>query len=140
MPSKKGRPSSAVRNSRTSPMDGEENDDGDLVGLAVPSIPNVYFSYSSANGGPIEQAQENERQQPGRPKSRSRTASAKRPISARKGLCSEQMVIKSEFLSFDEAQQMVLLVLLLPLLRPPPRLPPLCATSRCESDNEGILV
>lgn len=30
----KGRPSSAVRNSRTSPMQGEDDEDGDLMGLA----------------------------------------------------------------------------------------------------------
>ena len=57
MPSAKGRPSSAVRNSRTSPTGGEDQEDGDLMGLPVPSIPNVYFSYPSASGGPVEQVE-----------------------------------------------------------------------------------
>ena len=137
MPSNKGRPSSAVRNSRTSPMFGEENDDGDLVGLAVPSIPNVYFNYPSASGGPIEQAQENERPQSGRPKSRSRAASAKRPTSTRKGSRAEDMTIKSEFLSFDEAQKMVQILLL-----PPSPSFPSSTSWRCSSvciRNAGIL-
>lgn len=114
MPSNKGAASSAVRNSnsRTSPVFGEDNEDGDLMGLQVPSIPNVYFSYPSASGGQIEQAVETDRPQSGRPKSRSRAPSAKRPTSARKGK-TEEGGVKSQFLSFDEAQQMVIFVHLL---------------------------
>ena len=74
-------------------------------------MPNVYFSYPSSSGGPIEQAREeqSERPQSGRPKSKSRTASAKRPSSARKGSRKEEDAskIKSHFLSFDEAQELV---------------------------------
>jgi len=55
MPSAKGRPSSAVRNSRTSPTGGENQEDGDHMGLQVPSISNVYLSYPSASGGPVAQ-------------------------------------------------------------------------------------
>ena len=84
----------------------------DLDGQAVPSMPNVYFSYPSSSGGPIEQAREEPqsgRPQSGRPKWRSRTASAKRPSSARKGSRKEEDAskIKSHFLSFDEAQELV---------------------------------
>jgi hypothetical protein len=96
-------------NSRTSPMFGEDKGEEDPMGMAIPSIPNVYFSYPSSSGGPIEHAVENERPQSGRPKSRSRaiSASAKRPTSARKGSRKDESSIKSQFLSFDEAQQMV---------------------------------
>jgi hypothetical protein len=46
------------------------------------------------------------RVQAGRPKSRSRASSAKRPTSALKGTRSkDESAIKSQFLSFDEAQQ-----------------------------------
>ena len=103
MPSTHGRPV----NSRKSPMFGENTEEDDFMGMAIPSIPNVYFSYPSSSGGPIEHAVENERPQSGRPKSRTRTASAKRPTSARKGSRKDESAVKSQFLSFDEAHQMV---------------------------------
>jgi hypothetical protein len=73
---------------------------------AVPSIPNVYFSYPSTSGGPIEQAVDTQRPQTSsRPKSRARAPSAKRPTSAKKGSRKDEAKTKSQFLSFDEAQQ-----------------------------------
>ena len=82
----------------------------DLKGMSVSGIPNVYFAYPSSSGGPIEQAVEEDNPRPtsSRPKSRSARPSSKRPSSARKSSRAqdEASKLKSQFLSFDEAQQL----------------------------------
>jgi len=56
----------------------------------------------------FDKAVESEGPQSGRSKSRTRSSSAKRPTSARKSTRADEGAVKSQFLSFDEAQQMVM--------------------------------
>mmetsp|Transcript_14765 Transcript_14765/g.34598 ORF Transcript_14765/g.34598 Transcript_14765/m.34598 type:complete len:311 (-) Transcript_14765:61-993(-) len=70
---------------------GHHLDDGsedDPIGFSVASIPNVYFTYPTAEGQPAyidEEPQD-------RPKSRARPASSKRPASARRSKSSREKV------------------------------------------------
>ena len=100
-----------LQNSRGSPIaGGGGGEDDDLNGMSVSGIPNVYFAYPSSSGGPIEQAVEEDNPRPtsSRPKSRSARPSSKRPSSARKSSRAQEEAskLKSQFLSFDEAQQL----------------------------------
>mmetsp|Transcript_48126 Transcript_48126/g.113987 ORF Transcript_48126/g.113987 Transcript_48126/m.113987 type:complete len:746 (+) Transcript_48126:59-2296(+) len=88
------RPASASgKNRKGSKSNRSEEEEDDGLGLAVPNMPNVYFSYPSSGPAFVDDHAGSERpQSSARPKSRSaRTASAtKRPTSARKSARDEE--------------------------------------------------
>mmetsp|Transcript_7002 Transcript_7002/g.13919 ORF Transcript_7002/g.13919 Transcript_7002/m.13919 type:complete len:560 (-) Transcript_7002:354-2033(-) len=100
-----------ARQPRNMPM--QEEADDEMMGLAVPNMPNVYFSYPSSSSLPAfvddQQPPKERPSSSARPKSRSsssRGASAKRPTSARKGSKAEkdEKPSKSDLKPFQEEE------------------------------------